>query len=214
MKLGLELPPTVPVLAPGKHGYVNFGFVPISDMDRIRIRVGFGYKCSQSVSKQKKMFFFIIFNSWYGPDTSMIWRAMSQTRERKEKGKKMENKEIWVEISTAKGRWRLLQVTAGPGSHPLVGSLLLLLCLSPHLFLSSPSLSFSLFSTFSCFCHICLGSNSIMCIPNEYSYNKMSSCPLFPKSTFIYFFSFSQKRQHHHHLGTQWILKIEYKKTI
>ena len=143
----------------------------------------------------------------------MIWRAMSQTRERKEKGKKMENKEIWVEISTAKGRWRLLQVTAGPGSHPLVGSLLLLLCLSPHLFLSSPS-SFSLFSTFSCFCHICLGSNSIMCIPNEYSYNKMSSCPLFPKSTFIYFFSFSQKRQHHHHLGTQWILKIEYKKTI
>ena len=166
MKLGLELPPTVPVLAPGKHGYVNFGFVRISDMYRIWIRVGFGYKCSQSVSKQKKMFFFIIFNSWYGPDTSMIWRAMSQTWERKEKGKKMENKEIWVEISTAKGRRRLLQVTAGPGSHPLVGSLLLLLCLSPHLFLSSPS-SFSLFSTFSCFCHICLGSNSIMCIPNE-----------------------------------------------
>ena len=136
------------------------------------IWIGYGYgldsgtNVARAYQSKKKMFFFIIFNSWYGPDTSMIWRAMSQTRERKEKGKKMENKEIWVEISTAKGRRRLLQVTAGPGSHPLVGSLLLLLCLSPHLFLSSPS-SFSLFSTFSCFCHICLGSNSIMCIPNE-----------------------------------------------
>ena len=118
----------------------------------------------------------------------MIWRVMSQTRERKEKGKKMENKEIWVEISTAKGRRRLLQVTAGPGSHPLVGSLLLLLCLSPHLFLSSPS-SFSLFSTFSCFCHICLGSNSIMCIPNEYSYNKKVQLSTIPKE-YIYLFLF------------------------
>ena len=69
MKLGLELPPTVPVLAPGKHGYVNFGFVRISDMYRIRIRVGFGYKCSQSVSKQKKMFFFYLF---FIPGTAQI----------------------------------------------------------------------------------------------------------------------------------------------
>ena len=107
----------------------------------------------------------------------------------KRKGKNVENKEIWVEISTATGRRRLLQVTAGPGSHPLVVSLLLLLRLSPHLFLSSPSSSFSLFSTFSCFCFMCLGSNRIMCIPNEYSYNKKVQLSTIPKE-YIYLFLF------------------------
>lgn len=182
------------------------------------ICIGYGYgldsgtnvaRAYQSKKKKKKFFY-----SRYSPDTFTIWWVTSWTREKKEKGKKLENKEIWVEISTATGHWRLSQVTAGPGSSPLVVSPLLLLRLSPHLFLSSPSLSFSLFSTFSCFCFMCLGSNGIMCIPNKYSYNKKSSCQLFPKSTFIYFFSFSQKRQHHHHLGTQWILKIEYKQTF
>ena len=119
----------------------------------------------------------------------MIRWATSRTRERKEKGKNVEHKEIWIEISTATGYWRLLQVTAGPGSHPLIVSLLLLLCLSPHLFLSSPSSSFSLFSTFSCFCFMCLGSNSIMCIPIEYSYNKKVQLSTIPKE-YIYLFLF------------------------
>lgn len=58
MKLGLELPPTVLVLAPRKHGYVSLASYPFP------ICIGYGYGLDSGTnvarayqSKKKKIFF-------------------------------------------------------------------------------------------------------------------------------------------------------------
>lgn len=112
-----------------------FGFVPVSDTYWIRIRVGYGYKHTQSVSKQKKRFLY----SGYGPDTVKIRPATSWIRGGKKRGKKIkEYKEI---LGRNKYCRRSPQVAPGPVTHPLVFSplrffvVLHLLCFSNLMFL-------------------------------------------------------------------------------
>ena len=138
----------MPVLAPGKHKYVNFGSVPNSDMYRIQIQVGFGYKCSQSVSKQKKNVF--LFWVWprYIHDTAGYIPDTGEERKGKKCGKQRDlgrNKycQRSLEVVTGHCRSRLpsprwLPAPASLSFSPFVSfiSFVFLLILNFFLFLS------------------------------------------------------------------------------